>query len=104
MQPNMLLPTPNEQKDLDMKNVLSKLVDLQMSQSVPEIDIDVFSGNPLDFGYFRATFQDVIEKKISDPRGRLTRLLKYTNGEAKKLIQYCIYEKESECFDKSIQY
>ena len=37
-----------------------------------------------------ALFCEVVETKIEDLRGRLTRLLKYIVGEAKKLIKHCI--------------
>ena len=37
-----------------------------------------------------ALFKEPVEKKIDDPKGRLTRLIKFTSGEAKKLIQHCI--------------
>ena len=33
----------------------------------------------------------VLEKKVSDQTGRLTRLLKFTGGEAKDLIKHCIH-------------
>ena len=32
---------------------------------------------------------EAVETKIEDPRGRLTRPLKYTVGEAKELIKHC---------------
>ena len=35
-------------------------------------------------------FKEVIERKIKDPVGRLTRLIKFTAGEAKDLIKHCI--------------
>ena len=37
-----------------------------------------------------ALFKKPVEKKIDDPKGRLTRLIKFSSGEAKKLIQHCI--------------
>ena len=83
----------------DVIDVMRRLIDLQ---TAPDIDIDVFSGNPLDYKYFRTTFREVVEKKVQDPRGRLTRLLKYTSGDAKDLIKHCIYEEDDTCFDTAI--
>ena len=34
----------------------------------------------------------MVEKKIDDPRGRLTRLIKYTDGQPKEMIKHCIQE------------
>ena len=83
----------------DVIDVMKRLINLQ---TAPDIDIDVFSGNPLDYKYFRTTFREVVEKKVQDPRGRLTRLLKYTSGDAKDLIKHCIYEDNDKCFDTAI--
>ena len=48
-------------------------------------------GNLLEYQYFVSMFNQVVEKKVSDQTGRLTRLLKFTGGEAKELIKYCIH-------------
>ena len=48
-------------------------------------------GNLLEYQYFVSMFNQVVEKKVSDQMGRLTRLLKFTGGEAKELIKYCIH-------------
>lgn len=37
------------------------------------------------------TFEEVIETKVEEPRGQLTRLIQYTSGEAKDLVKSCIY-------------
>ena len=36
----------------------------------------------------------MVEKKVKDPAGRLTRLIKYTHGDAKELIKSCMYDTE----------
>ena len=47
--------------------MLSKLV---REQSAPQVDMEPFEGNLLDFTYFMSMFQESVEKKIDDPRGR----------------------------------
>ena len=66
------------------------LYKLLQQQAAPEVDIEYFDGNPLNYHYFMALFSEVVETKIDDPRGRLTRLTKYTMGEPKELIKHCI--------------
>ena len=66
------------------------LYKLLQQQAAPEVDIEYFDGNPLNYHYFMALFSEVVETKIDDPRGRLTRLIKYTMGEPKELIKHCI--------------
>ena len=51
-----------------------------------EVEIDKYSGNPLDYQYFASMLHQVMEKKVSDQPGRLTRLLRVTGGEAKESI------------------
>ena len=73
----------------EVSQMLCKLI---QQQGAPEVDIDTFSGNPLEYHYFMEVFKEVVEKKIEDSRGRLTRLIKYTAGEAKDLIKHCIQQ------------
>ena len=40
--------------------------------------------------YFKAIFHEVVERKVDDEQGRLTRLIKFTKGEAKEMVKTCI--------------
>ena len=53
--------------------------------------------------YLMALFKEVVEGKIDDPRGRLTRLIKCTTGDAKELIKHCIQLPSNEGF-KNVKY
>ena len=72
------------------KKIVDALCNLVKQQSAPDIELDVFDGNPLDFHYFMTLFHEVVEQRIDDPRGRLARLLKYTSGNAKEMIKHCV--------------
>ena len=56
---------------------------LLSQQSAPNVDIEIFACNPLGFNYFMSIFEEMVESKVNDPRGRLTRLINYTKGEVK---------------------
>ena len=71
----------------DISQMLCKLLKLY---AAPEVDMVPFDGSALNYHYFMALFKEVVESKIDDPRGRLTRLIKYTTGDAKELIKHCI--------------
>ena len=58
----------------------------------PDVELDVFDCNQLDFQYFMTLFHEVVEKRIDDSRGRLTRLLKYTSVNAKEMVKHCVQE------------
>lgn len=64
----------------------------QMSkQQLPlNLDMELHDGIPLNFKYFKTIFKEAGDSKTEDPRGRLTRLFKYTTREAKELIKHCI--------------
>ena len=66
------------------------LYKLLQQQAVPEVDIEYLNGNPLNCHYFMALFSEEVETKIDDPRGRLTRLIKYAMGEPKELMKHYI--------------
>ena len=68
-------------------DALCKLLHLQ---EIPEVDTEQFDANPLNYYYFIALFVEVVETKIEEPRGRLTRLIKFTTGEARESIKHCI--------------
>ena len=46
-------------------------------------------GNPLEFNYFIAVFDEAVEKKIEDPCAKLT-LIKYTTDEVREMVKSCI--------------
>ena len=52
--------------------------------------MEQFDGNPLNYHYFMALLAEVVETKIEEPRGIITRLIKLTTGEARELIKNCI--------------
>ena len=66
------------------------LCTLLKQQGAPEVNLEPFDGNALNFHNFIAMFKEVVEKKIDDQRGRLTRLIQFTTGEAKETIRHCI--------------
>ena len=84
------LPVNEEEADMMYK--------LLLQQSAPDIETDMFDGNPLEFNYFMSLFEEVVESKIEDPRGRLTRLIKFTKEEAKGLVKYCIQQPREFCY------
>ena len=73
------LPDKNQP---DMVAMMSKLL---RQQAAP--DVKIFNGDPVDYHYFIAVFDELIEKKIDDPRGRLTRLIKYTDSQPNEMIK-----------------
>ena len=76
-------------KKIDIAEALCNLV---KQQSASDDDLDMFDGNPLEYHYFMTLFQELVEKRIEDPRGRLTHLIKYTRGDSKEMIKHCVQQ------------
>ena len=52
--------------------VADMLCKMMKQQSAPELDLDVFDGNTLNFHYFMAVFREAVKKKTEDLCERLT--------------------------------
>ena len=74
-------------------NIADLLCTLVTEQVAPQVPIEPFDGNSLNFAYFLLMFKESVEKKIEDPMGRLTRLIKCTTGEAQEFVKHFINEK-----------
>ena len=56
-------------------SITEMLCKLVKEQSAQQVDLEPFDGNPLEYTYFMSKFRESVEKKIEDPKGRLTRLM-----------------------------
>ena len=68
---------------------------LLKQQSGPDVDLGVFNRNPLKYHNFITLFHELVNKRIDDPKGRLTRLIRYTKGDPKDMIQHCVQQPPS---------
>ena len=64
--------------------------ELLRQQAAPELEIDMFDGNLMDFHYFIGVSKEVVENKVTDPGAQMTHLIKLTKGEAKEIAKNCI--------------
>jgi len=57
--------------------------------SMPHAQLMSFDGSPLEYWTFIRAFENSVEKVCEDSVSRLTRLLQYCTGKAKRVIQCC---------------
>ena len=57
----------------------------------------------MEYQYFVSMFNQVLEKKVSDQTGRLTRLSKVTGGEANELIKHCIHHPPETGYETAVR-
>ena len=86
--------------DFNVAEMMCKLVN---EHSAPEIDIDVFGEDPLEFHYFMAAFDEAVEKKIEELRGKLIRQVKCTTKEVKEMVTNCIQLPPKEVYETAKQ-
>ena len=55
-------------------DITSMLCNLLKQKSAPDVDLNVFDRNPLEYHNFMRLFHELVEKQIDDPRGRTRRV------------------------------
>ena len=69
--------------------------------AAPKLEIPMFDGSPMQYFPFVKAFEDNVERVVPDSSARLTRLLQYTTGPAKHLIQCCTMMSSSEGYKRA---
>ena len=109
---NQVHPSPFEQKTLftvpnhiEAKPSTSsqELVSIVNEMRAPNVVIERFSGNAMDFPFFITSFEEAVEKKVPDEKTRLQHLMSHVEGTAKELVESCIYLPSSECYQRAKQ-
>ena len=88
-------------KNKNSSELSQMICNLLHHQSAPNVEIETFTGNPLDYHYFMSVFKETVEYKIDDPHERLVRLLKCTEGEARETIKHCIQKPVDNGYDSA---
>ena len=95
-----LVPTPAAaaaSDQPDMGNLLRELISdtrvhqqsLVDSLQLPKAELTTFDGDPLKYWTFIRAFQNMVARDTISDGAKLTRLLKYCTGKARKLLQCC---------------
>ena len=92
---------PTMKNTKNTEELSQMMCNLLHQQSAPNVEIETFIRNPLDYHYFMSVFKEAVEYKTDDPHGRLVRLLKYTEGEASETIKHCIQQPVDNGYDRA---
>ncbi|KAI2661518.1 Gag polyprotein [Labeo rohita] len=77
------------------------LVQQQMSSNLPQRDMDIFAGDPLQFLSFIKAFEHHIEEKTSSYQDCLYFLEQYTKGQPKELVRSCLHMVPQQGYQKA---
>ena len=95
--------TGTQDSDTANPKLETAVLDMMKLQCAPKPDLDEFTGDPLEYHYFRASFKEVVETSVPDQRGRLVRLIKYTSGDPKELIKHLVHADPDNCYDQATE-
>ena len=84
-------------------NIANLFCALVREQAASQVTIEPFDGNPLSFAYLLLMFTESVKKKIENPMGRFTRMIKYTTGEAQKLVKHFIDDKPEQGYRNAME-
>ena len=74
-----------------LNEITYMLVQQQMSATLPQRDITIFAGDPLQFVSFMRTFEHCIEERTSSYQDCLYFLEQYTRGQPRELVRSCLH-------------
>lgn len=67
----------------DSGTVIQAFSEALKGNQLPKLELSVFSGDPLDFQQWLASFENIIEDATTEPARRLHYLMQYTAGNAR---------------------
>ena len=81
--------------------VMETLMNQQIRNRLPKLELTKFSGNVTEYAQFIKTFDNNIGSKLKDDEERLAYLDQYLVGEAKELIRGCLLMPPSEGYNEA---
>ena len=79
-----------QQQNQQLQELLKQQQLQTLAMTLPQPEIPVFSGDPVEYSDFVRAFENLIESKTSSPNSRLYYLVQYTSGEVKEFMQSCL--------------
>ena len=73
-----------QQQNQQLQELLKQHQLQTLAMTLPQPEISVFSGDPVEYSDFVRAFENLIESKTSSPNSRLHYLVQYTSGEVKE--------------------
>ncbi|KAL6479864.1 hypothetical protein MHYP_G00108970 [Metynnis hypsauchen] len=82
-------------------SLVQVLRDTMVLTRLPAAEPSVFSGDPLKFLEWSASFKALIERRCTNSADRLFYLQKYISGEARSVLEGHFYRKDDEAYDQA---
>ena len=95
------IPLRNMETMEMMHRIRTRQGEIFQRQGVPEPKLAKFGGDPIKYQYFMTMFQTIIEARVQDPKDRLILLIDHTYGEAKSIIETCLYLQPTFAYERA---
>ena len=79
-----------DSRDEQLQQMFSCHQQMAASLSLPNVEVSVFSGDPVEYCHFLRPFENLIENKTPSFSSRLFYLVQYTSGEVQQLMRSCL--------------
>ncbi|RUA05619.1 MAG: hypothetical protein DSY43_04230, partial [Gammaproteobacteria bacterium] len=79
-----------QQQNKQVQELLKQQREQTVALTLPQPDLPVFSGDPIEYCNFIKAFETLIESKTSSNSSRLFYLIQYTEGDVKELMRSCL--------------
>ena len=84
-------------------SVMESLAAMTQNLALPKTELTTFDGDPKKYYSFITTFENNIGSQVSDPAKKLTYLIQYCTGKAKKAIADAVIKDASEGYDWALK-
>ena len=78
----------------DLQLLLLQQQEAIMALTLPQPELPVFTGDPIEYCDFIRAFENLVERKTSSSSARLYYLLQYTSGHVQDLVRSCLAMRE----------
>ena len=95
------IPSRNMEAMELMYRLMAKQGEIFQRQGVPEPKLAKFGGDPMNYQYFMTMFQTIVVARVQDPIDRLILLIDHTYGEAKSIIETCLYLEPTLAYERA---
>ena len=94
-------PSSNVETMELLYRLMTRQGEIFQRQGVPEPKLSKFGGDPMGYQYFMTMFQTIVEARVQDPIDRLILLIDHTYGEAKSIIETCLYLEPTVAYERA---
>ena len=100
---NPIKSCASDDKEDSFRQILQQQQQAIMALTLPQPDVPIFKGDPIEYCDFMRAFENLIERRTQSESQRLFYLLQYTSGQVQDLVRSCLVMSEEEGYKRARQ-